>query len=248
MKPNLFDYATKELSQDAVICWLIEWSGAQPGDKSEQALRNLGRVFVEALLARHGVALAGEVRSTQIHQQNLGIDVLARVRDQETSHVLLIEDKTDADQHSDQLRRYHESVLKGDSALKSVHESSVCSVFLKTGNQSLNKDRHVERESTYKLFGRRDFLEVLDRYPGRHPIVTDFREHLWRLETEFAAYRHWSRPDDRRDWSCMGRVIPRTRKQTRRRLGVRTEPERGVLRVLAALGQNQEGRLAFPPA
>ena len=25
-KPNIFKYATKELSQDAVICWLIEWS------------------------------------------------------------------------------------------------------------------------------------------------------------------------------------------------------------------------------
>ena len=113
MKPNLFDYATKELSQDAVICWLIQWSGAQAEDESEQALRDLGRAFVEALLARHGAALTGDVRSTEIHQQNLGIDVLARVWDQETSHVLLIEDKTDADQHSDQLKRYHQSVLKG---------------------------------------------------------------------------------------------------------------------------------------
>ena len=25
--PNLFHYATKELSQDAMICWLIDWAG-----------------------------------------------------------------------------------------------------------------------------------------------------------------------------------------------------------------------------
>ena len=25
--PNLFHFATKELSQDASICWLIEWMG-----------------------------------------------------------------------------------------------------------------------------------------------------------------------------------------------------------------------------
>ena len=200
-KPNLFDYATKELSQDAVICWLIRWSGAQAEDESEQALRDLGRAFVEALLAKHGVALAGAVSSTEIHQQNLGIDVLARIRDRETPHVLLIEDKTDADQHSDQLKRYHQSVLKGDSALKKVHETSVRPVFLKTGNQSLYKDRHVERESRYKLFGRRDFLAVLDRYSGDYPIVTDYRERLRRLETAFTGYRHWSRTDDRREWS-----------------------------------------------
>ena len=74
-------------------------------------------------------------------------------------------------------------------------------VFLKTGNQSLYKDRHVERESRYKLFGRRDFLDVLRQYPGDHPIVTDFRERLRRLETAFTGYRHWTRTDDRREWS-----------------------------------------------
>ena len=200
-KPNLFKYATKELSQDAVICWLIEWSGTQAEDESEQDLRKLGCAFVEALLARHGATLTGGVHSTEIHQQNLGIDVLARVRDHETSHVLLIEDKTDTGQHSVQLERYRQSVLNGDSALKKVHEPSVHLVFLKTGNQSLYKDRRIERDSGYKVFARRDFLDVLDRYPGDHPIVTDFREHLRRLETASTGYRHWSRDDDRRNWT-----------------------------------------------
>jgi hypothetical protein len=26
MEPNLFNYATSELSQDAFICWLIAWA------------------------------------------------------------------------------------------------------------------------------------------------------------------------------------------------------------------------------
>ena len=29
MKPNLFKYATSELSQDAFICWLLEWAKPQ---------------------------------------------------------------------------------------------------------------------------------------------------------------------------------------------------------------------------
>ena len=28
-KPNIFNYATKELSQDAVICWLIDWAAGK---------------------------------------------------------------------------------------------------------------------------------------------------------------------------------------------------------------------------
>ena len=201
-KPNLFDYATKELSQDAVICWLIEWSGTETEDESGQSLRKLGRTFVEALLAKHGAALTGTVAATEIHQQNLGIDVLARVRDEEKSHVLLIEDKTYTNPHSGQLERYYHAVMNGHSALETVDGSSVRPVFLKTGNQSRYKDGQIEsKPSMYKLFGRRDFLAVLDRYPGDHSIVTDFREHLRRLETEFTAYRCWTRNDDRHKWS-----------------------------------------------
>ena len=63
------------------------------------------------------------------------------------------------------------------------------------------KDRQIERGSGYKIFGRKDFLNVLERYRGEHPIVIDFRDHLRRLETEFTGYRRWSRNDDRRTWS-----------------------------------------------
>lgn len=77
-KPNLFNYATKELSQDAIICWLIECASTQAENESEQELRKVGHAFVDALLTKHGVVLTGSVRCTEIHQQNLGIDVLAR--------------------------------------------------------------------------------------------------------------------------------------------------------------------------
>ena len=200
-KPNLFDHATKELSQDAVICWLIKWSGTRTKDASEQVLRDLGHEFVSALLARHDAALKGSVKSTEIHQQNLGIDVLARVTDEETSHILLIEDKTFSNRRSGQIERYHQRVLNGESALGNVPKASICPVFLKTGNQSLSKDRQTEEESGYRVFGRGDFLEVLDTYRGNHPIVCDFQEYLRRLETEFSEYRHWGRKDDRHEWS-----------------------------------------------
>ena len=41
--PNLFHYATKELSQDALICWLIEWAGQPLGaTKEDEELRRCG--------------------------------------------------------------------------------------------------------------------------------------------------------------------------------------------------------------
>ena len=82
--PNLFTYATKELSQDAMICWLLKWSEVQ-ADKCGQALRGLGRAFAGALLGKHNQSLAGNIKRVEIHQQDHGIDVLARAAAQWTS-------------------------------------------------------------------------------------------------------------------------------------------------------------------
>ena len=200
-KPNLFDFASKELSQDAVICWLISWAGTEAETDFEQALRDVGYAFVDALLAKHGAALKGNVTCPEIHQQDLGIDVLARVRDEDTSHVLLIEDKTYTDQHSGQLERCYREVVGGRSKLHEICGSSIRPIFLKTGNQSRNKDKRIEQGSKYKLFGRRDFLDVLDRYPGDNAIVRDFRQHLRQRETEFSGFHDWHQNENRRNWS-----------------------------------------------
>ena len=117
---NLFDYATKELSQDAIICWLIaRGSGPEPRKEGDRTLWNLGREFVDALLRKHDVSPLGDDRRVELHQQNLGIDVLARICDGKTPRMsLLIEDKTDTNQHSGQLERYLNDVPSGRSALE----------------------------------------------------------------------------------------------------------------------------------
>lgn len=38
MSPNLFNYGTSELCQDAFICWLLEW--AEPHYREEDLLLN----------------------------------------------------------------------------------------------------------------------------------------------------------------------------------------------------------------
>ena len=166
-KPNLFDHATKELSQDAVICWLLKWSGTRAKDASDQALRDLGHEFVRALLARHDAALKGSVKSTEIHQQNLGIDVLARITDEETSHILLIEDKTSSNRRSGQLERYHQRVLNSESTLGNVRKASICPIFLKTGNQSLSKEAPSRRGIRVQGLRSKRLLGGLGYVPGQ---------------------------------------------------------------------------------
>ena len=201
MKPNLFAYATKELSQDAMICWLIAWSATAAGSEAHKALCELGRRFVEALLGKHEVKLAGAVRRAEIHQQEHGIDVLARIHDENSTHVLLIEDKTHTSAHGDQLRRYRDVVNAGKTSLRNVREH--WPVYLKTGNLSLAEEVNVEKAG-YKVFHREDLLVVLDGYQGTHPIVTDFRKHVRGLEDDFNSFGDWHQGDDRGTWTRAG--------------------------------------------
>ena len=138
-KPNLFEYATKELSQDAMICWLIDWAG-QPKTVApeDEELRRWGRRFVCALLnhkrgGKDPVELGDEF-GTKILRQERSIDVLARI---DGEHVLLIEDKTGTKDHGKQLQRYYDDVLGGGTKFGKVPERYLHPVYLKTGNQAL---------------------------------------------------------------------------------------------------------------
>ena len=43
-QPNLFDFATKELSQDAMICWLIRWADFRFANTDRELPRLWARV------------------------------------------------------------------------------------------------------------------------------------------------------------------------------------------------------------
>ncbi len=57
-RPNLFEFATSELSQDAVICWLLAWASsksvddASPGNvarAADEPLRQMARALAPFL-------------------------------------------------------------------------------------------------------------------------------------------------------------------------------------------------------
>ncbi|MYD32112.1 MAG: hypothetical protein F4X01_11115 [Nitrospira sp. SB0661_bin_20] len=52
-RPNLFSYATSELSQDAFICWLLEWSLPQYR-QTDTKLHECAVNFIRKLFEKHG--------------------------------------------------------------------------------------------------------------------------------------------------------------------------------------------------
>lgn len=174
--PNLFEFASSELSQDAFICWLLSWARPKM-EKVNTPLHETGRALVGALLKKHDRSFEDAPAVEDVLRQHKRADVVALLED---GTALLIEDKVGASAHSDQLKRYR-SVLKEEF-------EEVLPIFFKTGDQS---DYQHAREQGYEPFLRNDFLEVLrqgDERGVESDIFQDYREHLETIEKKVRSF------------------------------------------------------------
>lgn len=98
---NIFNFATNELSQDAFICWCLNWINMPVRDDNESG-RQFGARFLSRLL--NGTYDVSSVNRICIFRQLLNIDVLVLVPALQVA--LIIEDKTSSQEHGNQINRY----------------------------------------------------------------------------------------------------------------------------------------------
>lgn len=167
--PNIFDYATSELSQDAFICWLLSYAKNPSSDPMHQ----VGQDFVK-LLFNGFIHRDKAIRNTQKHddllvkvldvkpQSVFKIDVFFTAEILGKLYCFIIEDKTNSKPHSDQLKRYAEQVDKHGTygALKQIR------IYFKTGYvYEDEKTTCSENEADYwilDIYSLHEFLEAYD--------------------------------------------------------------------------------------
>ena len=98
---NIFNFATNELSQDAFICWCLNWINMPVRDDNASG-RQFGARFLSRLL-NEAYDVSG-VNQIYIFRQLLNIDVLVLVPELQVA--LIIEDKTSSQEHGNQINRY----------------------------------------------------------------------------------------------------------------------------------------------
>jgi hypothetical protein len=178
LRPNLFEFSPSELTQDAMICWLLSW--AKPEYKTiDAALNDAARFFLRKLF-EVGSTQIQECKTLEIRKQYRNIDILLIVNEE---YVILIEDKVDAGEHSDQLERYLRAIQSDG-----YQKNKIIPIYLKTGNQS---DYTTIAGAGYFLFRRGDFLQVLEHGKSvgvQNSIFLDFFEYLTGIETQTNSY------------------------------------------------------------
>lgn len=181
---NMFKYATKELSQDAFICWCINWINY---DKN----KNLGKQILKLIIGNKIKELNYDDIEVQIRRQYYNIDILLVIN---RKFFIIIEDKIDSSEHN-QLDNYKkklinlldednckkseiENIRKRKSKLNIVNfnKNNIFTVYLKTGNFN-EKDLKVVADNKV---GGKELLETLEQYMNNNKktdisyIVNDF--------------------------------------------------------------------------
>lgn len=125
---NIFKYATKELSQDAFLCWSINWLT----EGSDNPMYPYGKAMLDLFLADKKQEQYYDV---EVRSQYEKIDVLVMFKDAlGKSHALIIEDKTNTSEHDNQMLRYEEKIKTSkDTSLIGYENPEVHLVYIKTG-------------------------------------------------------------------------------------------------------------------
>ena len=105
LKNNLFDFATKELSQDAIICWLINCFNDEN--------REIGEYFIKKFIFKNKKEI--EIESVERpEKQKFRTDVFVKINTNIGKFIIIIEDKVSTFLHGNQLENSIERISKYD--------------------------------------------------------------------------------------------------------------------------------------
>ena len=173
--PNIFSFATSELSQDAMFAWLIQWADIEYKDKNPE-IHRLAQDFVRLLIGNDDC----EIKSVEVGRQWQNIDVWVEIND---DIFLAIEDKKDTSIHDGQLERYKASVEEKYAGKR----DKLYFAYVKTGNEPLSVINTIEGKG-YLVISRSDIIQCLSNYNGNNALISNFTEHLIGIERDTQSF------------------------------------------------------------
>lgn len=182
MQPNLFNFATSELSQDAFLCWLLTWS--QEDKKALNShLHKVSTDFIELCLTKGSITLPSTIQQLEIIKQLGCIDVLCIIN---KSIYIIIEDKCGTKEHGNQLQRYKSFILNEYN----TKEESLALIYIQTRDQG---DYSPVIQSGYSPITRKDLLALFNSTAGtkaatENNIFHDFKQYLIQIESDYQSF------------------------------------------------------------
>ena len=173
--PNIFNFATSELSQDAMFAWLIQWADNKYREIDAQ-VHSLAQNFIRLLVGNNI-----EIQSVEVGRQWKNIDIWVEINN---DTFLIIEDKTNTSIHDNQLERYKSIVQEEYNGKR----TNLYYAYVKTGNEPLNVLKDVESKG-YHTISRNEIIRCLDTYKGNNTLLHNYIQHLIGIEKETQSFK-----------------------------------------------------------
>ena len=155
--PNLFEYATSELSQDAFFAWLLKWA-EDKYKNTDSELHKTARELISKFLEIKQI----KISTVDIFKQLKRIDLFIEINKE---YNLVIEDKTKSKPNGEELPKNRKKFENDSDKTKFL--------YLKTGNMGEREKRQVEKEG-YRIFVWDDIYPILKNSKTRNQIFHDF--------------------------------------------------------------------------
>ena len=186
---NLFDYASKELSQDAFLRWLFENHDCENESVRNAFWRLFNNFTDDKLKGKHITDLVTVA-------QWKGIDVSIWFKVDGVEHLIVIEDKTDSNMHSNQLARYTEQIAQHNSCWKEhwnpqnhkliryvEKDENIFKVFYKT-NIVDSWEKEIVEKSGWKLYDIYLICELFADVRSSNEILDCYIEHIKKIHSD----------------------------------------------------------------
>jgi hypothetical protein len=179
MRPNIFSFAPRELSQDAALCWMLAWADPAAAASSEP-LHLFGRELLTMLFERAGRVLPS-LKTVSVGRQEGRIDVHAIINGEVA---LIIEHKVGSMEHSRQLERYLDTARTWGYAQKPV------AIYLQNGEQF---DYRGVTRSGFTPGSRHDLLaffkgEAAQAAATESDVLSEYMTYLQAVDDEFNSF------------------------------------------------------------
>lgn len=169
---NLFDYATKELSQDAFLLWLFaNYDDPEIGCISKELMATM-----ICICGDYNV-VADDITNVEVHSQSEKMDIIVDFKVNGEQCILIIEDKTTSLEHSDQLKKYKDIVLNKWNVNEKRNRKSFF-VFYKT--HRINSDeRDRIKNAGWNEFSFDQIKDFWEKYQDcSNIIISQYSKHV----------------------------------------------------------------------
>lgn len=170
---NMFKFATKELSQDAFLCWLVNYIN------TDEEYRVVAKEFMKLLAHKIGDKKLEKVinddnYTVKIRHQYKNIDILLEIEDL----YIIIEDKIKAIEHDNQINSYENKLI-----MQGINKNNIFTCYYKIYDEYKIKDKFIGAVIT-----RRDMINLFENSKNINLFMSDYLNYLKEIE-EYSSKR-----------------------------------------------------------